>query len=380
MGGETLDGGSASPEEQDNEEKVKKLVAKVVEINFTSGIDLHKKKKKIKAPHWKYRRKLIKPACYTRKSSGGKKNLEVKIDITKLENISGNAILVGEGSDIKIKSESFSLKTGVSKSIKCKFEDIPDTLRYYNKSLITWTIEHGSDVYTLVNPTPVILFIIFNKPAKPWTSTGKKSIWVEALKFLFTKVALNHRKSKKSAIGFITEYLHSPRFGLRYDTINGAASYGVIRNWPGTFELTDYLKRKKTKVNCYDQAAAVTVLSAIVGIGANYKFLEPFGYINKINLIGVGSCNNPFYMNPTYSNKKIWISGDPKPRSGFGNHAFAGYTKNIYDACAGPDLGTRTAEEYLKHSIDIIHSHPGIPNVIAQLVALIDSGINFGVE
>lgn len=353
MGAETLDGAGVAP--QDKDEKKKKLIAKIIEINFKSQIDLHEKKKKIKPPHWKFRRKKIKPACYTRKSGGGKKDLEVKIKITELENISGNATLVGEVSGIKIKSESFSLKKGKIGPIKCKLEDLPDTLYYYNKEIITWKIEHGSDKYSLINNSPVILFIIFNKPAKPWTATGSKSIWVEALKFLFTKVGVNNYKSKKSCIGTINRYLHSS-YGLKYDTISGRGRYcnlsGTILSIAAEFNLTNYLKRTKKIVNCYDQAAGVTVLSAVVGIGAKFWFMDPFGYINTTNLIGIGSCNNPFYNNPTYSNKKIWITGDPKPRSPFGNHAFGNYSSRIYDACAGPDVGTRTPKKYIKNSID----------------------------
>lgn len=365
--------GGPSVENQDEEKKQKLLVAKVIEINFLSGIDVYEKKKKVKPPHWKFRRKKVKPACFTRKSGGGKKNLEVTIEISRLENISGNAILIGEGSNIKIKSNPFSLKKGKSNPIKCEFEDLPDALYYFNKSALSWKIKHGSDFYSLINITPVILFIIFNNPRKPWSKTGSKSIWVEALKFVFTKVGLNNLKSKKSANAAITKYLHSS-YGLTYDTKRGAPRYGVWANGNGKFKLTNYLKKTETTVNCYDQAAAVKVLSAVVGIGVKYQFMNPFGYINPTNLIGVGLCNNPFYNNPIYTNKKITSVNDPN-RSSFGNHAFVKYHGKINDACAGPDLGSRTPKQYIKHSID----HSPSVKCAAGTESDIIPGKNFGV-
>lgn len=381
MGGELGDGAAIPAAEQDSDKKKKKLVAKVIEITFDSGLDLLEKKKKITGPHWKYRRKKIKPACYTRKSGGGKKKLHVKIDITKLENISGNAVLVGEGGDMKIKSSSFPLSKGKSGSIDCEFNEFPETLRYYNKSPIAWTIEQGADKYPLANMTPVVLFVIFNTPAKPWTATGVKAGWVEALTFLFSKVGIDFYKSKKSAMGKIGRHLHAGH-KLRYDTKHGSPSYGVVRDWPGVFQLKDYLKRKYKKVNCYDQAAALTALSAALGIGADYLFLEPFGKIKTTNLIGIGPCNNPFFENYSPSvpeGRPIVNPGHPN-RTGFGNHAFVGYTPKAYDACAGPALGTRSRKGYLEHAIDVIHSYPGVPDAIDQLVALIKSGVNFSVD
>ncbi len=46
--------GGPSAEEQDKEKNNKKLVAKILEIDFTSGIDVYENKKEIKPPHWKY--------------------------------------------------------------------------------------------------------------------------------------------------------------------------------------------------------------------------------------------------------------------------------------------------------------------------------------
>ena len=43
---------------------------------------------------------------------------------------------------------------------------------------------------------------------------------------------------------------------------------------------------------------------------------------------------------------------DPAIRSSFGNHTFARYAGNIFDACAGPYLGTQTEAQYVSDTID----------------------------
>ena len=95
----------------------------------------------------------------------------------------------------------------------------------------------------------------------------------------------------------------------------------------GTFHLSNYIQRGAT-VNCYDQAAAVTMLGRLLGIDVTYSFMSRFGYINTVNLAGVGNTNNPFYSDPSMSDDVIIspadaLIGSDDARSGFGNHAFA---------------------------------------------------------
>ena len=39
-------------------------------------------------------------------------------------------------------------------------------------------------------------------------------------------------------------------------------------------------------------------------------------------------------------------------RTGFGNHAFAAFNGYVFDACAGPALGTQTEAQYISDTID----------------------------
>jgi hypothetical protein len=111
---------------------------------------------------------------------------------------------------------------------------------------------------------------------------------------------------------------------------------------------THYLLRAVPTCNCYDQCSAVHVLAGAVGVHLSWLYLDPYGFIKPTNLVGVGTCNNPFFSSPR---KKV-VPWDDPDRSAFGNHAFPGPAGNAADACAGPHLGNETREEYLDASID----------------------------
>jgi hypothetical protein len=130
--------------------------------------------------------------------------------------------------------------------------------------------------------------------------------------------------------------------------MSGAPSYGVSYNG-GAFLLDSYLKAALTVVNCYDQAGGIQSLCGAVGVYLTWYYLEPFGYLKTSNLIGVGSCNNPFFK--SNGSKALVAAADPK-RTGFGNHAFGGLTDKVLDACAGPHTGTETKAQYVSASVD----------------------------
>jgi len=101
----------------------------------------------------------------------------------------------------------------------------------------------------------------------------------------------------------------------------------------------------------------------------------PFGYINTTDLVGVGSCNNPFFNTTNEVNyiDNVTPSGivsysscmpptnrvcgvDDKKRSSFSNHMYAilnnGGTNYVFDACAGPVVGNLDRDAYLNMTID----------------------------
>jgi hypothetical protein len=101
------------------------------------------------------------------------------------------------------------------------------------------------------------------------------------------------------------------------------------------------------------------MLSRLLGANAGYSLMDPFGYINATHLVGVGNCNNPFYENaaalPDPADRVPMVGADDvmPHRTGFGNHAFVEQGGDVYDATAGPHLGTEDLEAYANSSIDI---------------------------
>ena len=154
--------------------------------------------------------------------------------------------------------------------------------------------------------------------------------------------------------------------GFRYDTKEGAARY-----WIGnSFDLSGYLRRTKQTVCCYDQAYGVVTLGNLLGATAKPVFTGIFGFIESTDLIGIGTCNNPFFEGDVETQhyvvlddgrivvRSFTVSRDPLcaidelGRSSFGNHMYAFVNGLIFDACAGPILGTCSHGEYLSTVID----------------------------
>lgn len=139
-------------------------------------------------------------------------------------------------------------------------------------------------------------------------------------------------------------------FNKVYDVVNGASFYGCSP-FGGVFELNDYLvdHPQAQPVNCYDQAGVVQTLLGSIGVPNTWQYMSPFGYINNTYLIGVGLCNNPFYM----ANETPPVIGPNNPaRSAFSSHAFVSCGPAVIDSCTGPHEGKATLSTYLEHAID----------------------------
>ncbi|MBN2685382.1 MAG: hypothetical protein JXR40_08895 [Pontiellaceae bacterium] len=215
------------------------------------------------------------------------------------------------------------------------------------------------------------VYVLWDTPKSPWnqTSGNAQNPWVAALSFVI-ETANAHDKNDAGTLAAITSFLHTGH-GLKYDIFGrGAPAYANLN--AGTFDLTNYLNppplmreltypydfRDGDIVCCYDQAGGVNVLSTLVGINTDLVYMNPFGYIQKTDLVGWGSCNNPFPANET----ELLLGTDgvtdlvktstPK-RKNFGNHAFVDAGGNILDACAGPHSATESYLAYCTASIDI---------------------------
>lgn len=197
------------------------------------------------------------------------------------------------------------------------------------------------------------IYTIWDDPKAPWTQTvgDKLNPWVSALELAIKKPGTS-MQNDTGALGKTTGYLFSGH-GLVYDTIQGAPNYNK-----GAMDMTGYIsKTAGNTVNCYDQAGAVGSLARVIGINSELRFMQPFGYLNVIDLVGVGKCNNPFYSNtdpsicPPAAQGKPVVGVDDN-RTGFGNHMYVLYGGKVFDACGGPSLGTSDEAAYRAAVID----------------------------
>ena len=211
--------------------------------------------------------------------------------------------------------------------------------------------------------TNLVAYTIFREPLSPWTNewTNVQNAWTNALEFALATAGAGGSDSETNALAAITRHLFSGH-GLRY-----ASAYGGIPGYmsgksSGSFALSSYMnksgpiivpriKRAANMVNCYDQAAGVHVLGSVVGIKQSYVFMEPFGYLNEIDLIGIGPCNNPFFPESSPSLAHCG-DNDTTIREPFGNHAFVSCDGFVFDACAGPATGNYTHASYIATVID----------------------------
>ncbi|MCJ1358433.1 MAG: hypothetical protein MMC33_008433 [Icmadophila ericetorum] len=129
-------------------------------------------------------------------------------------------------------------------------------------------------------------------------------------------------------------------------------------------------KTSQYSVDCYDIAA---ISQAIMFIGTDpaklrLKYMQPFGYINAVKLIGVKEanptyqlnnpnnlCNNPMFASMKYD-PRVMCPPDTWNRSPFGNHMFLTYLKDptndpiVLDA--EPPPADRNLQQYCADSID----------------------------
>ena len=204
-----------------------------------------------------------------------------------------------------------------------------------------------------------VLYAIFGEPLLPWKSNpygDDQNAWTNALEFAIAKTGANGKATETNALAAITQHLFSGH-GLSYATEDGLPTY--IHGFD--FFLSGYIaktgnphnSRSPTMVNCVDQAVSLSSLGSLLGMPSQAVRMRPFGYLNPVDLIGVGVCNNPFFNDPVYGRPSPMCGTNDIGRSSFGMHAFVQMYNKIFDACAGPALGTQTLSDYFSSVVDV---------------------------
>jgi hypothetical protein len=339
------------------------LVAELVSVIFKSPVKVSRAKDTVAGPHWergkesevednwsataKKMRLPVEPysrraAVYLVSSAEAGHDVEVKVRITRSQNIGGPAKLFGNLRGLAFEGDC---PTAVGEHVvSAKIRNPPDAIQTF-RGKIGWVLSVESPGMTVNLGTSLVeVYFVLGTPTFPF----KRGVWAEALRFLCGRVGVVGQSQLLPVAAKIASYCHGGH-GLRYETKQGSSRYEV-GSYGGDFALWDYLRATSGVCNCYDQAAAVQALSGALGIDLDWRFLSPFGYLRTTNLVGVGQCNNPFFG--SNESKKV-VANDSKDRTAFGNHAFISFgAERMLDACAGPHLGTETAQEYVQSSID----------------------------
>lgn len=220
-------------------------------------------------------------------------------------------------------------------------------------------------------------------------------VWIEVLRMLVDRAGVASLDRKRESAAAVTRFTHFS-LALNYDTVDGAPHFNSGTHGSNLFLLAKLISPIPAKiVNCFDTAAAVTALTGALGIVLGWKFMQPFGFLAPTRLIGVGQCNNPFFLGKAFVGQPPHReSAFPHPiappdhthRTAFGNHAFTrfataanadlggpdrGVAEGIGDACAGPVLFAGTLNDYVLSAVD--QNRPIDPvrqTAMAQLAAI----------
>jgi hypothetical protein len=258
---------------------------------------------------------------------------------------------------------SFSLNDTSSSglTIPMTISNLPSTMDWFcGQAQWTVTLDNGQ-AYQLPGATRLEVFVVWSAPTQIYTANGGNGVWPEVLRPLFTNSSASYSASQPSSIAGITNYLFN-RIGVIYNVAGGGtsnyiddpSSYGG--DMGGPFKLNKYLcDFVNNPVNCFDQGGAIQTFAGALGISTNWIYSCPFGYIpgqdqggNPIastDLIGIGNTNNPF-------GTPLVIDWNDVNRTFFFSHVYISYNGNIFDATAGPHLGTEDGPTYQLRSID----------------------------
>ncbi len=326
----------------------KRLRLRITELHWDTTIAVAKNQTIISAPHWAMGTQVNDGAysqragAYLKQGLGGTDQARVTVEVVEAQNVNGNGRLMGRLGALTMEGQ-VPLSVGTH-TVAVTITNVPNVLNWYYGD-IGWGIE-VADMGTThqLNSTRAEVFFLLDNPTNIYLPNG---VWVEALRMVCGRAGGRQMRNAQGLVARVARYCHGPH-NLRYDTVGGSPRYGV-GGAGGTFQLGRYLQRLAPKANCYDQAAAVQALCGAVGVGVDWCYLEPFGYINTTPLLGVGPCNNPFFDG---NNSAPVIGVNHSDRTAFGNHAFCRRGGNILDACAGPHTGTETAAQYCTAAID----------------------------
>jgi hypothetical protein len=215
---------------------------------------------------------------------------------------------------------------------------------------LKWRLVNGKTGETLeLPPHPFELYWLYQDSGDLF----RRGVPVEMLRD-FTCHLEGEGHSPEKVMAEVVKWVFN-RVPPRYDILHGSSYFTrVCGRLEFSFLLDSYLSAPDDPgqlCNCYDMANIVQAFLNLVGIrDVKYVFMAPYGYLKEAQLIGRGTCNNPFYER---DNSKPVVPEDDPARRPFLNHAFCVTPAGmVLDACAGPHTGTKTVAQYIQNAID----------------------------
>ena len=198
---------------------------------------------------------------------------------------------------------------------------------------------------------PHRVYTVLDVPKEPWEPNGTiQCPWTDALELACT--VAEGKSDKVQALAAITSHLFQ-NMGFVYDAEDAESYYCKgFNSGEIMFSLDGYLKKNIPYVNCADQAYGLATFGNLIGIDSAVVKTQPIGYINTIEIVGIGPCNNPGYLGGATTNHIAICGVDDTSRSRLTQHRYVIAEGVVFDACIGPALGTQTNIGYLESIID----------------------------
>ena len=196
-------------------------------------------------------------AVFVARGLGGPYEVEVKLGITRSQNVSGDAWLVGTLYGVSIEG---TCRSGVGDhTVRARITNPPEHS----------AVPRPDRLASRVDATPIAArasarhwsrSISSWAPSPPYRTHG---VWVEVLRFL-----VGSRRLREQSVGGYREYHRLlswwARPSIRYRP-RDIEFYGVAHAG-GAFSLRSYLLEGSSSCNCYDEAAAVQTLAGALGV------------------------------------------------------------------------------------------------------------------
>ncbi len=354
------------------------LEAEVLSINIqhTLPLSIDHGMTALAGPHWA--ENVADQAVPAAVAINGPLTVDVRYRVTRSERCPATTRLDGNSGRLAFGADGCPTAVGVHQ-VRLTIAAACDRLTR-DVDTVDWALTLGDGTVN-IGRTRHRLYFLFRDSCRlrGTNSSYKAGVWREILDHLFDHAGIDGARTEAEAAAAITRYCHG--HGPAYASV-GHYELDVhpSQGYPAKiFRLEDYLANRLPRVNCADQAQAITALSHALGIDMQIAAFDPFGFILPTNVVGIGAnCNNPKPSPPGRNEIGYQLGRDDRVshlRWGFFRHVFCvlggleptgetvqigmgmgpGYRlvrgSTIYDGCAGPRLGM-TVGDYLEASID----------------------------